>query len=223
MSLLLLGAGAVRAIARRGIGSNATGTTASSVVDKPTGTVQNDVIVVQLCAGVETNTFSAPDGTWTRRVGALPSGSERIEVWFKVAGDAEPATYTFTQSGAGPWSGQSVAYSGVSGADPVPAGSAGSKGEPVATTTITSDTITPGSNNMMLLVFGFVDDASSTTWTEQSGAMTELWDFQEATSFIGIAAYEQLLSGGSGVGITRQLNLSASDELGMAWACLKTG
>lgn len=87
----------------RGASQVASGTTGSFTCTKPTGTVQNDILVAFHGADVGTLTdMGTPTGgdTWLplasrARDDGTGAGSK---AWWKVAGSSEPSTYGFTQA-----------------------------------------------------------------------------------------------------------------------------
>src|SRR5437773_2088251 len=79
-------------------GNCATSTTL--VCNKPTGTLQNDVIYAFMSLPTGTApTVTAPSGSWTLRQGRLADGT--FGAWYLyelICGASEPSTYTWTFS-----------------------------------------------------------------------------------------------------------------------------
>ena len=108
----------------------------SFVVDKPTGTVQNDLLV--FCTLQNTTTTITPPAGLTELV---TGGTTRTYgIWYKIAGASEPANYTFAAGGRVGIA--CVRFSGIDTSTPVPVnqGSSGSSTDfdcPAATSTVT--------------------------------------------------------------------------------------
>ncbi|MCC6223265.1 MAG: right-handed parallel beta-helix repeat-containing protein [Thermoleophilia bacterium] len=100
--------------------------TTSLSVALPAGTVAGDVLVAQVDARLSTSgRIAAPDG-WTlvrRDVNVTPYASLTQDVYVKVAGASEPASFRWTFSSSVGVGGAIVAYSGVDAATPVLASS----------------------------------------------------------------------------------------------------
>src|SRR5262249_47896043 len=100
------------AISQRGTASTATTTTTTLTINKPTGVVAGDVMIVTISNPGENNTAASLSG-WTLISGSnLGSGASYGSVLYKVAGGSEPANYGFTLGTAGGL-GDIVAFSGV--------------------------------------------------------------------------------------------------------------
>ncbi len=101
MAILILGDTAFGQISFRAAASNTASASASTIVTKPAGVLQNDVMIAVVAAQGTTADATAPAG-WTKIDGAdLAGGTDRNgTVFYKVAGAAEAANYTFT-AGAG--------------------------------------------------------------------------------------------------------------------------
>jgi hypothetical protein len=115
-------------------------------VDKPAGTIQNDVMIASVAIQPNTATITPPPG-WTpvrqfdNTVNTFPSRRQTLAVYYKVAGAGEPATYEWQYSGTAQEVGIQT-FSGVDTADPIhkedgqstPAGT--SHSTPSVTTTV---------------------------------------------------------------------------------------
>jgi hypothetical protein len=92
-------------------------------VNKPTGTVQNDVMIASVAIQPNTATITPPPG-WTpvrqlaNTVNATPARYQTLAVYYKVAGASEPATYEWQYSGTAQVVGIQ-AFSGVDTANPI--------------------------------------------------------------------------------------------------------
>jgi hypothetical protein len=92
-------------------------TTYTVTITKPTGTVENDILLAIIYAvrEVTTPTLSPPDANWTSIALIDYNTTRRWECWWKRAGASEEASYTFSQqTGSSSYSmkGTVSAYSG---------------------------------------------------------------------------------------------------------------
>jgi hypothetical protein len=157
----------------------------SIVATRPAGVLAGDVLL----ASIDTrgsSTVSAPAG-WTLIRMDINASSLRKSTYVRVAGGAEPATYTWTFSGSRLAAAVIHAYSGVDPANPVNAvgGQVNASG-----TAVTAPSITTTVANTMLV--GFFAKQSSGTWTPPPG-MTERGEINGAggsqtTSATGVDA-----------------------------------
>ncbi|MBW3538599.1 hypothetical protein KY386_03870, partial [Candidatus Parcubacteria bacterium] len=132
----------------------------SLTIATPTGVVQNDVMVAAITVRGGTGTlFVAPTG-WTslqRNDSGLTIGQE---VFYRVAGATEPASYEWTWVGVQKASGVIVAYRGIDTASPidVKGGQANA-----SSTTITAPSVTTTASKAQLI--GFFGQADGSTIT----------------------------------------------------------
>lgn len=81
---------------RNGNVTSGTGTGNLSI-NKPTGTVQGDLIVVIQNATLSTSTPGVVDSGWTQiSTGGLVSGCCQLYAYYRIAGASEPASYAFS-------------------------------------------------------------------------------------------------------------------------------
>jgi hypothetical protein len=105
------------AITQIGGTNNGTATSGTSVtITKPTGVAEGDVLTALL--STTNQTFTAPAG-WTRLATGGNSSNWSVDVWYKVAGPSEPASYGFSVPVAGIIVGAMNAWRGVNNADPI--------------------------------------------------------------------------------------------------------
>jgi hypothetical protein len=120
---------------------------------KPTGTVQNDVMIAAITIrGGSGVTITAPNG-WTSIQNTNTAGNEiKTQSWYKVASGSEGSSYTWTWTGARAASGVVASYSGV---DPnTPIDTSGSQANSSATTH-TAPSITPtNGSNYLVVIYG---------------------------------------------------------------------
>lgn len=72
--------------------------------DKPTGTVEGDLMLCALVTSGDTLTITPPSG-WTKHLSEYRFGAvgqrQTYQLFWKIAGASEPATYTFSHTGGG--------------------------------------------------------------------------------------------------------------------------
>lgn len=127
--------------------TNKVNTSASTtlVLDKPSGVVQNDLmIIVFSSSGSGTTTITAPTG-WTQAYSR--SGNGNFTVLYKTAGSSEPSTYTITFGTSLTYGGGLTAFRGYAW-DTI--GTVNT----TASTSMTASAITVASNNSFLLAIG---------------------------------------------------------------------
>ena len=177
------------AIAFRAIsaaGSTASGTTV--VVNKPTGTVDGDLMVALIANGVNGSTITGPAG-WTVR--EAKTTFRNFTVLTKVAA-SEGGNYTFTVSagGAQALGGVIASYSGATGYD------VSAQGAQATSTTHDAPSVTAAGAGEMLIC-GVVG-TGGVTYTPP-GDMTERWDADLTASYATIADAVLASSGATGV------------------------
>ncbi len=140
-------------------------------INVPTGTVQNDVMLASIGFQPSGATVPTPAG-WTllRRVNNAGATSNSLVTYYKVAGAAEPANYTWAFNAITGAAGGIQSFSGVDITSPIDVelgqntASSLSHAAPTVTTTM--------ANDMIVTSHSF---ASSATWTSPAG-MTEAYD-----------------------------------------------
>ena len=212
-------------IAQRGSATNATTTSTSLTINKPSGIVAGDVMIVNIAQ--RGNNTAAPSLTgWTLIDGrSLAGGTARYgAVLYRVAGATEGASYTFTLgSGSSSAVGDIVAFSGVdtSGTTPfdVPTGTISVQ---ASSTAVSATAITTASANAAVIMFGMAGNSAPTWsgWTNKvaGGALTELYDNQSTTASVGAAWAIKATAGSTGAGAA---TLSASQRNGAILIALK--
>jgi hypothetical protein len=156
--------------------SSANADTGSFTINKPAGTTANDVMVAAIAVRPETATITAPSG-WTLagRLDNSNSNQNSLAVYYKVAGGAEPASYTWSFSTSTGASGGIMTFSNVNTTTPVNVKGGQNTGN--STSHSTSSVTTTVANTMVLTFFGF---SSAATWTPPGG-MTEAFDNTSGT------------------------------------------
>ncbi|TMC10751.1 MAG: hypothetical protein E6J41_07635, partial [Chloroflexi bacterium] len=148
--------------------------TNGTTVSKPSGTAAGDLLLATLEVDEDPATVTGPAG-WTRiqdTLGAGGTGSAyHTQVWWKLAGASEPASYTWTVSGA-PWVDIGLlAYTNVNQANPIDVSAGRDAG--TTTTPTTPAVTTTAANDMVVALFVNFESGS---WTAGSG-MTRRYNF----------------------------------------------
>ena len=165
------------AIAYRSSNSASNSSSSSVVITKPSGTVDNDVMLAIINANNDT-TITPPSG-WNliRSYGYDASLlTAKISTYYKVA-SSEGANYTFSLSGTVRNAGAISSFSGVKTSDPIDVenGRLGDVVDPIYTPSITTN-----NNNEYLVYLASFDDVTSRTFTPDA-AMTEAVDSASAS------------------------------------------
>lgn len=145
-------------------------------INKPTGTVQNDVMIASIAVRASTVTITPPSG-WTlvRRMDNADSTANSLAVYRLVAGASEPADYTWTFSPAAMAAGGIQTFSGVDTTTPIDVENGqNTVATPCCWTTShpTPDVTTTVANTMLVTSHGV---ANPDTWEPPTG-MTEAFD-----------------------------------------------
>ncbi len=148
---------------------------AALAVNKPAGTAAGDVLVATIAhQGGSIRTLTAPAG-WTAvpNADATDGSNVRTRAFSRVAGAAEPASYTFTLTG-----GSGMALSGgilaITGADTTnPINAAAAQATATNVTNLVAPSVTTTVAKTLLVYAGGVN--SPLTYTAPSG-MSERWD-----------------------------------------------
>jgi len=123
--------------------TGASGTTLT--IARPTGVQAGDLLLAQV-RHRSTGTLTAPAG-WTR-IGTIARSTAHHDVFYKVAGSSEPASYAFNQGdSAGRMAGGIGAYVGVNPTSPINAWAASA----VDTATLVAPTATSTVDNTMVV------------------------------------------------------------------------
>lgn len=183
------------------------------VVNKPTGTVENDVMLA--IVGWWIGELTPPDD-WIQIGSTLNwdtgGGIAYTAAFYKVAGSSEPANYTWTNSVFDITMVAITSYDNVDTTNPI---SAYTSNEATNTTSMTGLSLTPGTTADMLVFLGAMIEDEFTderTVTAPSG-MTELSDTQISETWTKLYVAEQLLSSGSATG-NKTATISAEEDYG---------
>ena len=161
---------------RGGASAGAASGTLSLTINKPSGTVEGDIMIASIAVRPDTAAITAPaDWALVRRVDNANPNANSLAVYYKVAGASEPADYTWTFSTSIGSAGGIQSFSGVDQGNPidVESGQNTASGLTHATPSVTT-TVT---NTMLVTSHAFT---SSATWTPPGG-MTEVFDVASET------------------------------------------
>ncbi len=224
-------------IAQRGSSTSASSTSTSISINKPTGVVSGDVMLVGLAWTNNSSAgYSNPSASgWTvvdgQQLHSNNSNRWYGSVMYKVAGGSEPASYTFTVPNSVGGLGSIVAFSGVNGTGGV--NQSGAAGGPfdldpgtlniTNASTGTAPSITTATNNAAVVMLSLVEnDRSFSNWNATNlGGLTEIADFlttdgQDAA--VGMAWATDGTAGSTGSGTT---DLSGSSRSGSMLIALR--
>lgn len=185
LGLLLINATEVRAqIALRGTATSATTTNTTLTINRPTGVVTGDVMIVNITQTGNTTTRASLTG-WTPVVaGQQSTGTRYSTVLYRVADGTEGASFAFTL-GTGTTSavGSIIAFSGVDATvfDVTP----GTTLQTGGSRTITANgitTTTPGAAVVFLAGAGGSDGDIYSNWTGTTPTINEVMDFSTGVS-----------------------------------------
>ena len=223
-------------ITQRGSATTAAITSTSVTVNKPTGVVQGDVMIVNI-EKEGNNTINAASSGWTVIHGAaIESGGKKRHqtVLYKVAGASEGSNYTFTLgTGTDKGSAAIIAFYGVdvTGGYLVGGGTGGpfdvtpgTINAPQTNDTIaTANAVTTATANAAVIMFTSMMDgtasAAYSNWTTTSpGSLTELLDYDGSADSIGAAWAIKATTGSTGNGT---VSLSANKKWGAILLALK--
>ncbi len=160
--------------------------TAQSVVPVPSGTTTGHRMLCVVCTISNLATITDPTGaTWVKLAEFAPGSAIKSAVYYRDAGGAEPASYTWGYSGSARNFGYCVSYSGCDLAV-----------APTASAAVANDTAGPASTPAVALSDGDwlvaltagrqnpgTDDAK--TWSIDDGADAERFDFYSANTGTG--------------------------------------
>ncbi len=187
----------VTPIARRGSATTARTTSTTLTISRPSGIVQNDMLIVNIAS--RGNNIAPSSSGWTLlRSSALGGSTIRFgSVLYKIAGASEPTSYRFALgAGSTGGAGAIVAFSGVDPTNPFDVApetiTSGS------TTSVSASAITTVTPNAALLFMGQAagtNGGASITWSNSAyrtatspGALTEIYDNQQTTIRASVGA-----------------------------------
>lgn len=177
-------------IAQRGTATSATTNTTSLTINKPSGVVGGDLLIVNITQTGNTNTNATSTG-WTVIAGARQStGPRYTTALYRVVDGTEGASFTFTLgAGTGSGVGSIIAFSGVDASlFDVSPGSFNTGGS----TSITATGISTISNNAAIVFIagaGGTDGDVYDTWSGTNPTFNEIMDSSHPSvnNSVGIA------------------------------------
>jgi hypothetical protein len=169
--------------------STGSSSAATMVVNKPAGVVAGNLLVAAV-ASSDSNSWSIPSG-WTKaaELVGVPLYDHSVTIFTKVAGGAEPASYTFDAGASLKQSGIITAWSGLS-YDSVGSSDVEHRGDDII-----APSITLGHDGLLLAVYS--TDINGETFTTPTG-MLPLIDFHAGTTPSLTIFSQQLAAGATG-------------------------
>lgn len=156
-----------------------TGTLTSLTIAMPAGVIANDIMIASIVLGSIGNTNNVnvtPPTGWI----IIKKASE-INVFYKIAGAAEPPNYSFTFATQDNAAGGILAYRNVSLINPIDTFSFVSDDPSGGTTTTIPSLTTTIANTMLLSLYGQSDNQGASPYTGPAGA-TEQFDLGSAVT-----------------------------------------
>jgi hypothetical protein len=155
------------------VGATSSGSSSSRTsitINRPTGTQAGHVMVAAIVSNDDDPSFTAPAG-WSLVRQDTVTDALRQNLYVKVAGSAEPSSYTWFLSSYRRVAGGITTYSGVDTANPIDAH--GASRQTSATTAVTAPSITTTVPDTLLVHFAAVN--AEGTLSPPSG-MAERWE-----------------------------------------------
>lgn len=210
-------------IAQRGTATTATSLTTSITINKPTGVLAGDIMLVNISSRdiADNSALSNPSlSGWTIVQGAQIEQQRRWgAVLFKIATAAEPASYTFLlDADSDSHVGAIVAFSGVNNITPFDVASA--VYNTTNSNTVSATGLTTVNVNAAIIMFGVASgNATWSTWsTTNPSGLTELYDTQNTNVTAGGAWAIKTATGATGNGTA---TLSSGDRNGAILVALR--
>lgn len=186
--------------AAAGVNSNSQ---TSITVNKPSGTVQGDVMVAIVYWNANCGALTVPSG-WisaTERLqltSATGEWSNNVFMHYKVAGASEPSSYTWTATNAVRSNAAISTFSGVSNSTPVNVSANSYVWSTGAPSAALSPNLTTTVNNAMLVLGTSLDQGSGGSFTPASGMTTAILT-SGGNGPLGLFYSIQAASGSTGV------------------------
>lgn len=152
------------AIAYRASATASNSSSSTVVINKPTGTVDGDVMICIINANTSSTTITPPAGWTLIRSLTTPFITANASTYYKVA-SSEGSSYTFTLSSSQRNSGIISSFSGADNSSPINV----EDGQTNANATSTAPSITTTVDNCMLIYVSGYDDGASYTYTPPTG------------------------------------------------------
>lgn len=195
------------AIAYRASATGTVNASTSLTINKPTGTVQNDVMVAAITInpnGASVPTFTPPSGWTMIQQSTNQSGTyyPSTAIFYKVAGASEGASYSWTINTTSYGGGWIASFSGVDTSNPIDVSNiqtvANTNGK--TTSYSTPAVTTTAANDMVLVTYGGNTTSTQNTWSTPTSASvisSSIWFSGTVTSSSGFY-YTQASAGSTG-------------------------
>jgi len=166
-----------------GSSSSNTSTSASLNISKPSGVSEGDVMIVNIVQRNNGTTAPSLSGWTPISNGVIDGGTTMGALLYKVAGAAEPSSYTFALgTGANNNVGTIASFSGVDVSGPTPFDTPPGSLSLSSTTSLTATAagISTNSTNAAVVMFAMLNDNKSmSSWSTTSpGSLTEIYEDQ---------------------------------------------
>jgi len=160
---------------RQGSASTANTVAASSIaVALPVGTTAGDVLVACVATNGATVTATGVPAGWAPIAAVTARANPKVFGYYRVAGAAEPASYSWVLS-ASVTAGAGIArYSGVDVSNPLDGAASTATG--VSATTAVIPGVTTTADNAMLVGCAGANSSAASLGIATPAGMTEVWD-----------------------------------------------
>jgi hypothetical protein len=184
-------------VALRGSATTATSSGTTLTIAAPAGIVQGDILIANIATIGTASAASLSGWTVIRSASFTTSPRRYATVLYKIAGPSEPASYSFsTGSGTIGASGGVLAFSGVDNTNPFDVATPTIRR--TTSTTVTASGVTTARTNTAIVYLGQaigIAGGASISWNTSGwrtvnapGALTELYDVEEATNRVSVGA-----------------------------------
>lgn len=175
------------AIAFRALASHSTNNETASphdiVINKPTGTVTNDMMLAFIQCQGNVNAFDAVPSGWTQivtqRTPTTSNAGVYMGAWWKRAGASESTSYTWSMAISSVFASAIISLSGAS-TSAAPVASASTYSDTATDTSVTAPAVTlPSTANWIVTAHGVNPSSASgvaITFTPSSTSMIERYD-----------------------------------------------
>jgi hypothetical protein len=184
----------------------------SITINTPSGVTTNDVLIAQIGYHRDATqaSITAPSGWTLARADSWTGQMWTQSIYYHVVTGTEPAGYTWTVSVADQLAGTIVAYSGVDTANPINANAGQNNNQG---TSISAPSVTPTSNNSVLLWFYGIKSVGTITpaagQTTRASASTATGNPTSNNADIIVAEESQTTAAATG---TRTATLSGNSQ-----------
>lgn len=177
------------------------GSSATLVLDKPSGTVEGDLLIIIISSDDASVSITPPSG-WSTLYDEVDAGSQTASVYYLVAGASEPSTYTVTKDSERA-AGIIIAVQDQGGISEYASNTGGPSSAAVC------PTVTPTESDTLLLRLVSCDGGDGTNPHSQESGYTLLDTISVYSGGCCSAQHKDHVSGATG---TLDVSLSASDE-----------